>query len=507
VNPLLLGAVVAALVVAVISTVTAIRAGSRARRAAALVSQLLEPVEVTTMLMPGESSGDAPPHEQVRGDGRGGDRSDRNAARIPVLDLDRLRVWLTEGDVDMGRIAVVSVEIDNLASVYDSLGARAGVELIEAITQRLRTLTRPRDVVAHVNQDRFVLVCRDVPDRSAAEALSQRVALGVSHPSVMVAGVAEVSASIGVAVAAGNEERPQSVLRRAVEAGKRARELGGGRVEIAPMLDASTPSASPLSEGELATSIARDELRLHYLPIISCATGRVAGFEALVRWEHAQRGLLTASEFVGTAERSGAIIAIGNWALEEGCRQLAEWHAGDGGTLKLNVNVAARQFAEPTLPAQVKRIISDSGVAPGDVWLEITEDTLLEDRETADLALRQLHEIGVRLVIDDFGSGASSLVSLKHYPIDAIKIDQSFVADLGRDRDGDAICSAIVELAHSLGLCAIAEGVETLEQFAVLRALGCELAQGHVFGAARPASEFGATPALTLGVVRAPTSD
>jgi len=500
VNPLLLGAVVAAVIVAVIATVAAIRAGNRARGAAALVSQLLEPVEVTEMVFPSDSRGDVPDADARRGHGRAADRS--NATRIPVLDLDRLRVWLTEGDVEMGRIAVVSVEIDNLASVYDRFGARAGEELVESITQRLRTLTRPRDVVAHVNQDRFVLVCRDVPDRAAAEALSQRVAMGVSHPSVLVSGVAEVSASIGVALAAGDDESPQSVLRRAVEAGKQAREHGGGRVEIAPML-----TSSHLSEGELATSIARDELRLHYLPIISCATGRVAGFEGLVRWEHAERGLLPASEFVGDAERTGAIVAIGNWALEEGCRQLAEWHAGDGATLKLNVNVAARQFAEPTLPAQVKRIINESGVAPGDVWLEITEETLQQDRETADRALRQLHEVGVRLVIDDFGSGASSLVSLKHYPIDAIKIDQSFVADLGRDRDGDAICSAIVALAHSLGLCAIAEGVETLEQFAALRALGCELAQGHVFGPARPAAEFGATPAATLGVVRAPTAD
>ena len=233
VNPLLLGAVVAALVVAVIATIAAIRAGNRARRAAALVSQLLEPVEVTDMVFPGGSPATTDGHGDAARR-RPADRSDRNAARIPVLDLDRLRVWLTEGDVEMGRIAVVSVEIDNLASVYERLGARAGVELVESITQRLRTLTRPRDVVAHVNQDRFVLVCRDVPDRAAAEALSQRVALGVSHPSVLVAGVAEVSASIGVALAAGNEERPQSVLKRAVEAGKRARGLGGGRVEIAP---------------------------------------------------------------------------------------------------------------------------------------------------------------------------------------------------------------------------------------------------------------------------------
>jgi EAL domain-containing protein (putative c-di-GMP-specific phosphodiesterase class I) len=183
---------------------------------------------------------------------------------------------------------------------------------------------------------------------------------------------------------------------------------------------------------------------------------------------------------------------------------MAAWHDGSGSTLKLNLNVSARQFAEPTLPAQVKRVIGDTGLAPGSVWLEITEETLLGDRDASDRTLRNLHEIGVRLVIDDFGTGASSLVSLKQFPLDAIKIAATFVADLGRDRDSDAICSAIVDLAHSLGLCAIAEGVETLEQFAALRALDCELAQGHLFGAARPAEEYGATPAATLGVTRAP---
>jgi diguanylate cyclase (GGDEF)-like protein len=503
VNPLLLGAVAVSVVVAAVAVVAAVRAGRRAHRAAALVSQLLEPVEVEDLAVTfGGAPAPLPPGGSAGADTgatareRAVDRGDRSATRIPVLDLDRLKGWLTEGDVELGRIAVVSIELDDLAGVYDRLGARAGSQLVEAITQRLRTLTRPRDVVAHVNHDRFVLVCRDVPDREAAEALSQRVALGVAHPSVDVAGVASVTASIGVALANDHDERPQSVLRRAVEAGKHARAAGGGRVEIAPIAETTS-----WSEGELATSVARDELRLHYLPIVSCATGRVAGFEALVRWEHSERGLLAASEFVGAAERSGAIVAIGNWALEEACRQLARWHAGDGGTLKLNVNLAARQFAEPTLAAQVKRIVSDSGVDPGDLWLEVTEETLLQDRETADLALRQLHEVGVRLVIDDFGSGASSLVSLKHHPIDAVKIDRAFVAELGRDRDAEAICNAIIALAHSLGLCAIAEGVETLEQFAALRSMGCDLAQGHVFGPARPAADFGDTPAATLGVV------
>jgi diguanylate cyclase (GGDEF)-like protein len=427
------------------------------------------------------------------------DRSDPAPVRFPVLDLDRLRSWLTLGDVNLGRLAVVSVELDNLGFVQERLGYAAGAHLLEAITQRLRTVTRPRDVVAHVNQERFVLVCRDVPDQAAAEGLAERIAMGVAHPSVVLAGVAEVTASIGVALATDLEERPESVLRRAIKAGNHARALGGARIEIS----AAAPSTS-IAEGELAAGIARDELRLHYLPIVSCATGRVAGFEALVRWEHPEHGLLLPADFLPDAEHTGVIVPMGNWAIERACRQMAAWHDGTGPTLKLNLNLSARQFAEPTLSAQVKRIIGDTGLASGSVWLEITEETLLRDRAASDQTLRQLHELGVRLVIDDFGTGASSLVSLKQFPLDAIKIAATFVADLGRDRDSDAICSAIVDLAHSLGLCAIAEGVETLEQFTALRALDCELAQGHLFGAARPAEEYGAMPAATLGVVRAP---
>jgi diguanylate cyclase (GGDEF)-like protein len=557
--------VVAALaaVVAVVATAVAWRAGRRARRAADLVSQLLdppvveqarpeveaapvpfalaEPVQEAVVAAPatadpvavGTGGSDsfiaeianlpaselpaaaevpdaeldttvvqgAPlptrPRPDDPGAPRTAPRTDPAPARIPVLDLDRLRSWLTLGDVNLGRLAVVSVELDNLGFVQERLGYSAGAHLLEAITQRLRTVTRPRDVVAHVNRERFVLVCRDVPDRAAAEALAERISMGVAHPSVVLAGVAEVTASIGVALAGHLDERPESVLRRAIKAGNRARSLGGARIEIN-----DAPASTAIAEGELAAGLARDELCLHYLPIVSCATGRVAGFEALVRWEHPDHGLLLPGEFLPGAEQTGVIVALGTWAIERACRQMAVWHDGSGSTLKLNLNLSARQFAEPTLAAQVKRIIGETGLAPGSVWLEITEDTLLHDRAASDQTLRQLHEIGVRLVIDDFGTGASSLVSLKQFPIDAIKIAATFVADLGRDRDSDAICSAIVDLAHSLGLCAIAEGVETLEQFAALRALDCELAQGHLFGAARPAEEYGTTPSATLGVVR-----
>jgi EAL domain-containing protein (putative c-di-GMP-specific phosphodiesterase class I) len=285
------------------------------------------------------------------------------------------------------------------------------------------------------------------------------------------------------------------VLSRALKAGNRARELGGARIEISE--DIASPT---VTDDEFTSALARGELLLHYLPIVSCATGRIAGLESLIRWDHPERGLLLPSEFLPDAELTGAIVDIGTWALERACLQMAEWHRGAGDSLKLNVNVSSRELAEAVFPAQVERIVSESGLAPGAVWLEVTEDTLAEQRDTAGTALEQLHEIGVRLVVDDFGTGASSLVSLKQFPFDAIKIDRAFVADLGRDRESDAICSAIIELAHSLRLCAIAEGVETLEQYATLRSLGCELGQGHLFGPARPPEDYGATPAATLGV-------
>jgi diguanylate cyclase (GGDEF)-like protein len=423
-------------------------------------------------------------------------RPDPTPTRIPVLDLDRLRSWLTLGDVNLGRLAIVSVELDNLAFVEERLGYAAGAHLIEAITQRLRTVTRLRDVVAHVSRERFVLVCRDVPDRQTAEGLAERIAMGVAHPSVVLAGVAEVTASIGVALASHLDERPEGVLRRAIKAGNRARELGGARIEIS-----DAPPGTTFEDGELTAAIARDELRVHYLPIVSCATGRIAGFEALVRWEHPEHGLLLPGSFLPEAETQGTIVPVGLWAIEHACRQMASWQQQSGAALKLDLNLSARQFAEPALPAQLERIFGETGLAPGAVWIEITEATLLADHTASEHTMGRLHDLGVRTVIDDFGTGASSLVSLKQFPLDAIKIASTFVGDLGRDRDSDAICRAIVDLAHSLGLCAIAEGVETLEQFAALRTVDCELAQGHLFGPARPAVDYGATPAAMLGIV------
>ena len=214
-----------------------------------------------------------------------------------------------------------------------------------------------------------------------------------------------------------------------------------------------------------------------------------------MRWEHPEHGLLLPGEFLPDAERTGVIVPVGNWTIEHACRQMADWHSGGGPTLKLNLNLSARQFGEPTLPAQLKRIIGDTGLAPGSLWLEVTEATLLDDHDASDMTLRQLHEIGVRLVIDDFGTGTSSLVSLKQFPIDAIKIASTFVGDLGRDRDSDAICSAIVDLAHSLGLVRDRRGRRDARAVRGVAGARLRAGPGSPLRSGAPAEEYGAAPA------------
>jgi diguanylate cyclase (GGDEF)-like protein len=418
--------------------------------------------------------------------------------RIPVLDLERLRAWLTTGDVDHERLAVVSVELDNLAAVRARLGHDASMQLLDAITQRLRSLTRPRDVVAHVNQERFVLVCRDIPDAAAGQRLAERIAMGVSHPSVVPDGVAEVTASIGVALPGVGDDRPEAVLRRAIKAGNRARANGGDGIQVA-----TGGRGVVVHEVDIAAALAHQQFRVHYLPVVSCATGRVAGFEALVRWEHPEHGLLRAASFFDVAERNGLAVPIGDFVLEQACAQLAAWHVGTP-ALKLDLNLSPSQLADPQLALTVERVVDEHGLDPAALWVEVSEGTLLADRHHVGRVLQRLHDLGAGVVIDDFGTASGSLASLSQHPVDAVKIAPSFVTDLGRDRDGDAVCGAIVDLAHSIGLSVVAEGVATLEQFAALRVMGCEHAQGRLFGGDHPAEHFGPSPASAVGLLRAP---
>jgi diguanylate cyclase (GGDEF)-like protein/PAS domain S-box-containing protein len=390
-------------------------------------------------------------------------------------------------------VAVLSLGLDRFQVVNDSLGHSAGDRLLVAVGDRLRSATRPNDVVARFGSDQFTILCFGVLNESTAFELANRVAAAVAKPVVLVEGEVFVTASVGIAMSTGDLDTPEAIIRNADTAMHGAKEQGRGRSEAYDE-HAHDQAVRHLRTGnDLHRALERHELRMHYQPIISLETGRISGFEALLRWEHPERGLVGPDEFVPLAEETGLVVPIGQWALEQACHQVATWHA-NGARLTMSVNLSPRQLTEPTLVDAVAAGIKGLGVDPDTLWLEITETTLMGDAEAAVTTLRALRALGVHLAVDDFGTGYSSMTYLKRFPVEALKVDRSFVDGLGREPEDTAICTAVVSLAHALGLRAVAEGVETPDQLAELRTLGCELAQGYLFGRPAPADTYGARP-------------
>ncbi len=323
--------------------------------------------------------------------------------------------------------------------------------------------------------------------------LCERVAQAVARPVVLAEGEVYVTASIGIALSGGELETPETLLRNADSAMYRAKDHGRSRAEVFDS-GAHDRAVTHLRTGnELHRALERDELRLHYQPIVSLETGRITGFEALMRWEHPERGLVPPGEFIGLAEETGLIVPMGKWALEAACLQAAHWHHR-GAPVTISVNLSPRQLGEAGLVDEVAKILHRTKVDPDAIWLEITESTLMRDAEGAVVTLEGLRRLGVHLSVDDFGTGYSSMTYLKRFPVEALKVDRSFVDGLGSESSDTAICTAVVSLAHALDLRAVAEGVETAGQVAALRTLGCELAQGYLFGRPQPAECFGDRP-------------
>ncbi|HEX6313005.1 MAG TPA: EAL domain-containing protein [Acidimicrobiia bacterium] len=309
-----------------------------------------------------------------------------------------------------------------------------------------------------------------------------------------------VTASVGIALSNGHDSGA-ALLRDADAAMNRAKEHGRARCEVFDPRSRENAVDHLRTGNALHRALERGEFEVHFQPVVDLEAGAVTGFEALLRWRHPERGLVPPGEFIARAESTGLIVPIGAWVLEEACRQAARWqevHRGQA-PLTISVNLSPRQLAEPTLPAQVARIIAETGVHPDSVWLEITETTLMHDAESAIGTLEALQEQGVHIAVDDFGTGYSSLSYLKRFPVEALKVDRTFVDGLGRDAEDTVIATACVSLAHSLGLTAIAEGVESHAQLAELRTLGCELAQGYLFAAPTSAPELGERPAERVG--------
>jgi diguanylate cyclase (GGDEF)-like protein len=386
------------------------------------------------------------------------------------------------------RIGLVLLDLDHFKIVNDSLGLSAGDELFAVVAQRVERILRAGDSVARLGGDELAVVCNDAQDERAVIAVAERVRTVLAEPFVLATGEVFLTASIGVALSTGTDDSPERMLRDASVAMFAAKRMGRGRIEVFAETMREHSVARLEMESALRRALVHDEFRVHYQPLVRFESSEVIGLEALLRWQHPERGLVAAEEFLEVAEDTGLIVPIGEWALREACAQAASWIAEstDHAPLAVSVNVSARQLADETLFDTVHDALTTSGLDPTLLVLELTETTLMADREHAVDVLRRLTELGVRIGIDDFGTGQSSLIYLRSLPVHTLKIDRSFIEGLGRDAEGAAIVSAVVQLGHALGLSVTAEGVETPDQLAQLRALGCDLGQGFYFAHPQP---------------------
>ena len=406
-------------------------------------------------------------------------------------------------DTETGRLAaVLFIDLDHFKIINDSLGHAAGDDLLATVAQRLRLTLRPGDLLARFGGDEFVVLCTNVLGNRAVSEIAQRLIEAIAEPILVGNDEVFVTASLGIAVA-NADDTAETLLRHADAAMYQAKHDGRARAVMFRPDHHGSAVAALRTGNDLHRALARDELAMHYQPIIDLRTGRVIGFEALMRWNHPERGLLGPGEFIAFAEETGLIVPMGMWALETACRQTAYWQRvrdriPNAPQLSINVNLAARQVADRTLAKTVAQIIDRTGIAPGAVVLELTENTLMQDTASTIDALHALRSQGVHLSIDDFGTGYSSLSYLKRFPVESLKIDRSFIDGLGQESEDTSIVEAIIRLAHALELSAVAEGLETPTQLETLRTLGCDFAQGFLLGRPLPADAIGEFPADDL---------
>jgi diguanylate cyclase (GGDEF)-like protein len=408
-----------------------------------------------------------------------------------ALALDRLDLALARRKREGIDVAMLMLDLDRFKIINDSLGHAVGDDLLLALAGRLRGAVRPSDTVARLSGDEFVVVCERPGGVRHVVALAERIADAVSRPFALASGEHFLTASIGIAMAESATDTSASLLRDADAAMYRAKQRGPGRYELFDATVRAQVLARLRTETELRQAIDHDRLRVHYQPIIEAATGRPVAIEALVRWEHPERGLVAPLDFVPIAEETGLIIELGRHVLEAACEQGASWQRLHDPGLQMFVNVSGCQLANPLFPSEVAEIASRSGMLPGTLGLEVTESVLVDETAASMAVLSNLGARGVRLVLDDFGTGYSSLSYLRRFPLDGVKVDRSFTDGLGSSRQDAAIMKAIVEMCRVLGLAVIAEGVESEPQLQQLRRLGCEQVQGYLLCRPLPADEIG----------------
>jgi diguanylate cyclase (GGDEF)-like protein len=382
--------------------------------------------------------------------------------------------------------AVVICDLDQYRTISDALGPLASGEMLRVIGERLERQLRFGDCVARLTGDEFAVLCCDVVDDDLTSVATRLVA-ALSEPVVLDSGEVYVSATAGVS-RIDVDDAPERVLRDAHAALSKARRSGHGSVSVFDATVRDEVVARVELEKALHRALRRQEFRVFYQPLVRFAGAAVVGFEALVRWQHPERGLVAPLDFIPVAEETGLIVPIGAWVIDEVCRQAAIWQDQAPGfdPLVVSVNLSARQLAHPDLVSTIATAIARNRLDPATLVFEVTESTLMSDPGLAVTILHALRALGVRIAVDDFGTGHSSLGYLKQLPVDCLKIDRSFVSGLGVDPDDRAIVGAVVSMGHALGLTVTAEGVETLEQLDALESLGCDVGQGFYFAKPQP---------------------
>ncbi|MFD0632133.1 putative bifunctional diguanylate cyclase/phosphodiesterase [Catenulispora yoronensis] len=428
-----------------------------------------------------------------------------------TLLMSRIGQAIELGAAEHGRLAVLFLDLDRFKLVNDSLGHAAGDELLVAVADRLRLAVRRGDLVARFGGDEFVVLCEDVQGYAEAAAIAERIIDCLLLPFPCAGQAMHVRASIGIALADGPATTVDALLRDADAAMYQAKAGGavsGGYRFFEPATHERAVQRMNL-EQDLRRAVEQDEFVLVYQPIVDLSVGQVVGAEALIRWRHPDRGLLAPAEFLEVAEETHLIVPIGRWVLEEACRQLAAWNAAcradpgcdpEADMLTLAINLSNRQLShDPDLVTALTDILSRHEVPPGQICLEVTETAVHEASLAARSALAAFSAAGIMIALDDYGTGYSSLGHLRDIPVDALKIDRTFVDGLTRDRGDEAIVVAVTTLAHALGMHVIAEGVATSEQHGRLRELGCDFAQGHLFAKPLSAEKFGELLSGELG--------
>jgi diguanylate cyclase (GGDEF)-like protein/PAS domain S-box-containing protein len=410
------------------------------------------------------------------------------------LFLDRFAQTLSQARRHQWLVGAVFVDLDRFKRVNDTLGHACGDTLLMQVARRLEACVRSGDTVGRLSGDEFALVLSNLARPDDAAVVVQKVLTALAHPCRLEGQDVYTSASLGIALYPADGDDPDTLLRNADTAMYRAKERGrNGYQFYLPQMNERAAERLRL-ETELRGALDRAELVLHYQPKASLATGRITGFEALLRWQHPQRGLVPPMEFIPVLEDTGLIVPVGDWVVRTVCRQLAAWRAQGLPLRPVAINLSARQFQQKDLDRGIVSLLHETGVDAGLLEFELTESLLMHDAREAALVLARLKAAGVRLSVDDFGTGYSSLARLKGFALDTLKIDRAFIRDLGTEADDGSIALAVIRLAHSLGLTVVAEGVETAGQAAFLQAHGCDELQGYWF--ARPLAAHDAMQAL-----------